>query len=88
MASGLGFRGVVYDREVCTHVKGFGFCYFKKTVGTRTERQRLGSRVPPPNPYTGLWVAGNEGMDKKMETTIMGYRYIGTTTRIHSFFVS
>ena len=24
-----------------------------------------------------LWLAGNEGMEKKMETTIMGY--IGTT---------
>ena len=26
------------------------------------------------------WVAGNEGMEEKMETTMMGY--IGTTTRI------
>ena len=32
---------------------------------------------------TFLWLAGNEGMEKKMETTIMGY--IGTTIRIHSF---
>ena len=24
-------------------------------------------------PYTGLWLAENDGMEKKMETTIMGY---------------
>ena len=33
-----------------------------------------------------LWLAGNEVMEKKMETTIMGY--IGTTIRIHSFIPS
>ena len=32
---------------------------------------------------TGLWLAGNQGLDKKMETTIMGY--IGISIRIHSF---
>ena len=32
---------------------------------------------------TGLWLAGNAGMEKKMESTIMGC--IGTTTSIHSF---
>ena len=32
------------------------------------------------------WLAGNEGMEKKMETIIMGY--IGITTRIHSFIPS
>ena len=31
----------------------------------------------------GLWLAGNEGMEKKMETTIM--RCLVTTIRIHSF---
>ena len=35
---------------------------------------------------TGLWLAGNEGMGKKMETPTMGY--IGTTIRIHSFIPS
>ena len=34
---------------------------------------------------TGLWLAGNEGMEKTMETTIMGY--IGTSIRIPSFFI-
>ena len=32
---------------------------------------------------SGPWLAGNEGMKKNMETTIMGY--VGTTIRIHSF---
>ena len=35
---------------------------------------------------TYLWLAGNEGTDKDMETTIMGS--IGITIRIHSFFPS
>ena len=30
---------------------------------------------------TYLWLAGNEGMEKRMETTIMGST--GTTIRIH-----
>ena len=30
-----------------------------------------------------LWLAGTEGMEKNMETTIMSY--IGTAIRIHSF---
>ena len=25
------------------------------------------------SPQTCLWLAGNEGMEKKLETTIMGY---------------
>ena len=33
-----------------------------------------------------LWLAGNEGMEKNMETIIMGY--IGTYIRIHSFIPS
>ena len=33
--------------------------------------------------HTGLWLAGNEGMEKEMETITMGY--IGTTRKIHSF---
>ena len=37
-----------------------------------------------PQPY--LWLAGNEGMDKKMETSIMGH--IGTTIGILSFIPS
>ena len=40
--------------------------------------------LPPLLSY--LWVAGNEGMDKTMETTMMGY--IKTTIRIHSFIPS
>ena len=35
---------------------------------------------------TYLWLAGNEGMEKKLVTTIVGY--IGTTRRIHSFIPS
>ena len=31
-------------------------------------------------------LAGNEGMEKKIETTIMGY--LGITTKIHSFIPS
>ena len=34
-----------------------------------------------------LLVAGNEGMEKKLETAIMGY-YIGISIRIHSFLPS
>ena len=26
-----------------------------------------------PSKYSYLWLAGNEGMEKKMETTIIGY---------------
>ena len=33
-----------------------------------------------------LRLAGNEGMEKKMETTIMGY--VGITMRVHSFIPS
>ena len=36
--------------------------------------------------FNGLCLAGHEGMEKKMETTIMGY--IGTTIRIHSIFLA
>ena len=31
---------------------------------------------------TYLWLAGNEGMEKKMETTVLDY--IANTIRIHS----
>ena len=27
----------------------------------------------PQAPSPGLWLAGNEGMEKNMETTVMGY---------------
>ena len=37
-------------------------------------------------PYSGIWVAGNGGMEKNMESTIIGS--IGTTIRFHSFFPS
>ena len=37
----------------------------------------------PGTEKTGPWFAGNEGMEKNMETTIMGY--IGTALRIRSF---
>ena len=33
-----------------------------------------------------LWLVGNEGMEKKVETTIMCY--IGIAIRIHSFIPS
>ena len=33
--------------------------------------------------FSYLWLAGNGGMEKNIETIAMGYR--GTTTRIHSF---
>ena len=36
--------------------------------------------------FTYLWSAGNGGMEKEIETTIMGY--IRTTIRIHSFIPS
>ena len=32
---------------------------------------------------TCLWLAGSEGMEKSMETTVMGN--LGITIRIHSF---
>ena len=44
----------------------------------------LTSGIPQAKTY--LRLAGNEGMDKKMETTITGC--IGTTLRIHSFIPS
>ena len=37
-------------------------------------------------PFSYLGLAGNERMEKTMETTTMGY--IGTTLRIHSFIPS
>ena len=42
----------------------------------------------PENPesfrdYSGLWSAGNDGMGKEMETTLLGYT--GTAIRILSF---
>ena len=42
-----------------------------------------GRKVHPQWQFTYLWLAGNEGMEKKMETTIMGY--VGTSIRIQSF---
>ena len=36
---------------------------------------------------SGLWLAGNEGMEKNMETTIMG-AIRNTIIRIHAFFPS
>ena len=54
--------------------------------------------LPERPPKTYLWLVGNEGMDKKMETTIMGFivTTIGPKTlnpkpisiRIHSFIPS
>ena len=37
-------------------------------------------------PYSYIWLAGNEGLEPKVETVIVGY--IGTTIRIHSFIPS
>ena len=39
-----------------------------------------------PTIWVPVWLAGNEGKEKKMETAVMGY--IGTTMRIHSFIPS
>ena len=36
--------------------------------------------------FTGLWLAGNEGMEKNMETIVVGYT--GTAKGIHSFIPS
>ena len=38
-------------------------------------------------PHAGLWLAGNQGMEKQMETIVRN-GYLGTTTRIHSFIPS
>ena len=35
--------------------------------------------------FTTFWLVGNKRMEKKMETTMMGY--LGTTTRIHVLFL-
>ena len=43
-----------------------------------------GMGLPKPT-LSYLWLARNEGMEKKVETTIMGY--IGTTIAIHSMFI-
>ena len=47
--------------------------------GRRTARGRLCRRHV--TAYVVIWLAGNEGMEKNMETTVIGY--IGTTIRIH-----
>ena len=39
-----------------------------------------GLRFILPEPFTGLWLAGNEGMARKMDNTIIGYTE--TTVRI------
>ena len=46
-------------------------------------RDQLAAVKPP---QIGLWLAGNEGLEKNMEITIVGY--IWTTIRIHSFISS
>ena len=48
--------------------------------GVRVALQRIPSS--PGKQLTYPWLAKNEGMEKKMETTIMGF--IGTTIRIYS----
>ena len=47
---------------------------------------RCHSDFGDPRVLAGLWLAGDEGMEKRTETTIMGY--IGITIRIHSFIPS
>ena len=47
---------------------------------------KQGSLESVRNPHTGLWFAGYEGMEQKMENTIMAY--IGTTMKVHSFSIS
>ena len=42
----------------------------------------LGSMVQVSDRKTYLWVAGNEGMEKKRGNTVLGY--VGTAMRIHS----
>ena len=41
---------------------------------------------PPSVCLAGPSLAGNEGMEKKMQTSIMGYE--GTVARMHSFIPS
>ena len=48
----------------------------------RKEPRRVGKHAA----ITGLWSAGNEGTERKMETNIMGF--IGTLVRIHSLIPS
>ena len=48
-----------------------------QSVLLRHPRGQMGGEL------TYLWLAGNEGIDKKMETTIIGH--LGTTVRIHPF---
>ena len=50
--------------------------------GRRKEKARLAA----PSAVLTFWLAGNEGMENNMETTIMGH--IGATTRIYCFFPS
>ena len=48
---------------------------------------RQSKKVGDPKMHgTGLWLAGNEGLNKKMETTTAGYT--GITSRIHPFIAS
>ena len=63
---------------------------FMGYIGTTNEdpflpSQREESKHLQPNPWMNP-KAGNEGMEKKMEATLMAY--IGTSMRIHSFISS
>ena len=54
--------------------------------GISPSHARLQKLKQPTDALPYLWLAGNEGRDKKTETAIMGY--IGTTIRIRSFIPS
>ena len=69
----------------CTQSQSQRGLYWVPLFWEETARERLIAQ-PARLPYTGLWLTGNEGMEKNMETAIMGY--IGTTIRIHSFIPS
>ena len=81
------------ELRVCFYIQGLGFRVgpMPGAINPRSKLQQphhqtflMPPTLPPQISY--LWLAGNEGMDKTMETTIKDY--IGTTIRIHPFFHS
>ena len=73
-------RPITQSTPITGHLKGHIGILSQKWKIKRKMKWKLGV-------YRGcLWLAGNEGMQKILETTIMGY--MGTTIRIHSFIPS
>ena len=63
-------------------------CYYFSS-GSLTHSLRISCPHPVLHtPSSGLRLAGNEGMEKKMETTCTIMGFTGATTRIHSFFLA